>query len=295
MKFERVLFHTQFREYAFNSLKALLHLKKAGLKEVVLVYIIPREAVGFVPYGGYLKDVEKRIHAEAESHFKDWQKAIHNAGIRSVIRIKSGILNACILKIAEEEKVDLIVTGAKKRTTLEKIYVGSHILDILRRSQVPVLMGKYMVEFESDEGILSRKNSRIFERPLLATDWSDPSERGLSAIRALKGVVKSAVVAHVVDSKLIKGMDSSQIAELEKESNRRLAAYRERLRKEMIPAEIHLAIGKSVPEILRISRETEATLIIMGKTGKDWIEQYWLGGVSHRVAELSELPVLLVP
>jgi len=295
MKFERVLFHTQFREYAFNSLKALLHLKKAGLKEVVLVYIIPREAVGFVPYGGYLKDVEKRIHAEAESHFKDWQKSINKAGIRNIIRIKTGTLNASILQIAAQEKVDLIVTGAKKRTTLEKIYVGSHILDILRRSQVPVLMGKYMVEFESDEGILSRKNSRIFERPLLATDWSDPSERGLSAIRALKGVVKSAVDAHVVDSKLIKGMDSSQIAELEKESNRRLAAYRERLRKETMPAEIHLAIGKSVPEILRISRETEATLIIMGKTGKDWIEQYWLGGVSHRVAELSELPVLLVP
>ena len=295
MKFEKILFHTQFREYALNSLKALLRLKKAGLKEVVLVYIIPREDVGFVPYGGYLKDVEKRIQLEAKSRFKDWQKTIHAAGIRSIIRIKTGILNPSILKIAEEEKVDLIVTGAKKRTTFEKIYVGSHILDILRRSQVPVLMGKYMVQFESGEGVLCRKNTRIFERPLLATDWSAPSERGLSAITALKGLVKSAVVIHIMDSKLIKGVDPSRVAEIEKESQRRLDAYSGRLQAESIPAEIHISIGKSVPEILRISRETEATLIIMGKTGKDWMEQYWLGGVSHRVAELSELPVLLVP
>ncbi len=295
MKFEKILFHTQFRAYAFNSLNALLHLKRAGLKEVVLVYIIPREDVGFVPYGGYLKDVEKRIQLEAKSRFKDWQKTIHAAGIRSTIRIKTGILNPSILKIAEEEKVDLIVTGAKKRTTFEKIYIGSHILDILRRSQVPVLMGKYMVQFESGEGVLCRKNNRIFERPLLATDWSAPSERGLSAITALKGLVKSAVVAHIMDSKLIKGLDPSRVAEIEKESRRRLDAYSGRLQAESIPVEIRISIGKSVPEILRISRETEATLIIIGKTGKDWMEQYWLGGVSHRVAELSELPVFLVP
>jgi len=295
MKFEKILFHTQFRAYAFNSLNALLQLKKAGMKEVILVYVIPREDVGFVPYGGYLKDVEKRIQLQAKSRFKDWQKTIHAAGIRSTIRIKTGILNAAILKIAEEEKVDLIVTGAKKRTTFEKIYVGSHILDILRRSQVPVLMGKYMVQFESEEGVICCKNTRIFERPMLATDWSAPSERCLSAITALKGVVKSAVVAHVMDSKLIKGVEPSQLAEIEKESQRRLNDYYERLQAASIPSEIRLSIGKSVPEILRISRETEATLIIIGKTGKDWMEQYWLGGVSHRVAELSELPVLLVP
>jgi nucleotide-binding universal stress UspA family protein len=36
-------------------------------------------------------------------------------------------------------------------------------------------------------------------------------------------------------------------------------------------------------------------MIVMGRTGKDWLSQYWLGGVSHRIAETSELPVLLIP
>jgi nucleotide-binding universal stress UspA family protein len=36
-------------------------------------------------------------------------------------------------------------------------------------------------------------------------------------------------------------------------------------------------------------------MIVLGKTGKDWFQQYFMGGVSHRVAEDSELPVMVVP
>ncbi|MBW2041581.1 MAG: universal stress protein [Deltaproteobacteria bacterium] len=295
MKFEKVLFHTQFGAYAFNSLKTLFELQACGLKEIVLVYVIPKETVGFVPYGGFLKEEEQRIRKQIKCRFESWQKAVEKAGMKCAVRIQTGILNASILKIAENEKVDLIVTGAKKRTLFEKIYVGSHILDILRRSTVPVLMGRYMVQFETEDGVLFRKNSQIFQRPLLATDWSPPSERSLAAITAFRGIAEEAVVVHVIDAKLTKGVNASRMKALDKKSRQRLDAYCARLEKENIATESHLCIGKPVSEILRISRETEATMIIMGRTGKDWMEEYWLGGVSHRVTEISELPVLLVP
>jgi hypothetical protein len=35
MKIEKVLFHTRFRELAFNALEAVLELKKVGLKEIL--------------------------------------------------------------------------------------------------------------------------------------------------------------------------------------------------------------------------------------------------------------------
>ena len=60
-------------------------------------------------------------------------------------------------------------------------------------------------------------------------------------------------------------------------------------------AEHHLSAGKTVQEIIRLSRDHNASMIVMGKTGKDWFREYWLGGVSHQIAELSELPVLLIP
>jgi nucleotide-binding universal stress UspA family protein len=295
MKFRKILFHTQFREFAFNSLKVILGLKKAGLEEVILTFVIPREEVGFVPYGGYLKDVERHLRENAKIRFQNWEKTILKTDVSCKIRIKTGIVNAALLSIAKEEGVDLIVTGPKKRTTFEKIYVGSHILDILRRSEIPVLMHKYKVQFQTDEGVITQTNDRIFERPLIATDWSAPSKKALDCVVSMKEMVSKGAVAHVIGSRLINGRDPAAVDILREESKERLEAYCQILGDAGIESEWHLSVGDPVSELIQISRESESTMIVMGKTGKDWIQQYWLGGVSHRIAELSELPVLLIP
>ena len=124
MKIEKVLFHTRFRDLAFNALEAVLELKKAGLKEIVLTSIIPRDDVAFVPYGGYLKDEAKRLEEVARLRLEQWQENIADKGVRSTIRIETGAVNSKILSIAGEEKVDLIVTGRKKRTAIEKSMWG---------------------------------------------------------------------------------------------------------------------------------------------------------------------------
>jgi len=295
MKIEKILFNTRFRELAFSALEALLELKKAGLAEIVLTYIIPREEVAFVPYGGYLKDEEERLEEVARLRFEQWQEVIEKHGVSTRIRIEKGVRNAKILQIAEEENVDLIVTGRKKRTMFEKVYVAEHILDLVRRSPTPLLMEKYMVQFEWNGDVLTRINDHIFKRPLLATDWSTPSENALEFMRGFKGLAENIIVVHVIGRKLSKGLTRAALKKLETESKRRLEAYCRRLNEIGLEAISDLSVGKTATEIIRLSRERGATMIAMGRTGKDWFKEYWLGGVSHRVAELSELPVLLIP
>ncbi len=295
MKFKKILFYTRFREMAFNCLEAILALKKAGLREVVLIYVIPREDVSFLPYGGYMKEEAKRHEETARIRFEQWREAIEKQGVACKIIVEVGGTNATILDVAEAEKVDLIVTGRKKRTLLEKIYVGSHILDLLRRSPIPILMAKYMVQYEADGEELTRVNDDIFSRPLLTTDWSEPSQRARDALSAFKGVAEKALIAHVIGAKISKGVGQTGLSALKDESEKRLEAYRQQIEADGLPAEAHLAVGRTVAEILKISREQNATMIVMGRTGKDWVEEYWLGGVSHRIAELSEVPVLIIP
>jgi len=295
MKFGKVLFYTRFGEMAFNCLEAVLELKHAGLKEVVLTHVIPQEDVAFVPYGGYLKEEAERIEETSRIRFGEWQKTIAENGVDSKIRIEVGGTNAAIMDIADEERVDLIVTGRKKRTLLEKVYVGSHILDLLRRSTVPILMAKYMVHYETDDEEFTRVNDHIFVRPLLATDWSEPSQRARDALSAFKGVAEKVLIAHVIGAKISKGLDQEALTALRVESEKRLEAYCQKIELDGLAAESHLAVGRTVAEILKISREHKATMIVLGRTGKDWFNEYWLGGVSHRIAELSELPVLIIP
>jgi nucleotide-binding universal stress UspA family protein len=295
MQFKKILFHTRFREHAFNSLQAVLALKAAGLQEVVLTHVVPRDEVAFVPFGGYLREEGERLQAGARKQFEEWQATISAQGVASKIRVEVGILNAKILEIAAEEKVDLIVAGPKKRGLAQHIYVGMHILDLLRRSPLPVLWSKHVVEFEAEGQTRTRVNDHFWERPMLATDWSQPSAKARAAVASLKGAAQSAIVAHVIDEKLTKGRDAHALQELEAETRRRLESCCRELKDAGIEAEPCLAFGKSVPEVIRLSREHQATMIVLGKTGKDWFQQYFMGGVSHRIAEASELPVMVVP
>ncbi len=295
MKIEKILYPTKFRELAFNALESLLTLKEVGLKEVILYYVIPREEVGFVPYGGYLKEEEERIREEARIRFEDWQKTLSANGIGSKIIIEVGEPVANILRIAEKERVDLIVVGRKKRTGTEKPFVGSRTLQIITRSKIPALVSKYMVQFEWDGEMVTRLNDDIFRRPLLATDWSEPSERALETLASFNGLIEKAFVCHVICVKISKGLDKSELYRIERESKERLEDYCKRLKASGIEAEPHLGAGRTPLEIIRISRELKASMIIMGTTGKDRLHEIWLGSVSHRIVEISELPTLLVP
>lgn len=295
MKIEKILFPTKFRELAFNALEQLVVLKKTGLKEVVFLYVIPREEVGFVPYGGYLKDEEERLREEARIRFEDWQKSLSAEGINSKIIVEVGSPVPNILAASEREKVGLIVVGRKKKIGPEMSFVGSHTLQLITRSKIPTLVSKYMVQFESNGESVTRVNKEIFKRPLIVTDWSEPSERALNLLMSFKGIAEKAFVCHVIGVKISKGLDKSGLYRLEKESKERLQSYCERLKSAGIDAEPHLGAGKTTLEIIRISREVDAGMIIMGTTGKDRLHELVLGSNSHRVAQMSELPTLLVP
>jgi len=248
-----------------------------------------------VPYGGYMKDEEERLREQARIRFESWQEAISSEGIESKIRIEVGNPVPKLLRIAEEEKVDLIIAGRKKRTVLGKVYIGSHTLELVRRSRVPILVSKYMVRFECEGDLITRVNDRIFTRPLLATDWSEPSEKALKLVSSFKGLADKVLVTHIIGVKISKGLDKSELNRIEKESKERLEEYCDRLKKDGINAEPHLFSGRSAHEIIRVAREHKASMIVMGTTGKDRFKEFWLGSVSHRVTEESELPVLLVP
>ncbi|BCU06400.1 universal stress protein [Allochromatium tepidum] len=70
-----------------------------------------------------------------------------------------------------------------------------------------------------------------------------------------------------------------------------------RLRRTLRAAEIgiEIAYGAPVTEILRVIREQGARLVVMGSQGRGFIEEIFLGSVSHNVARHSPAAVLLVP
>jgi nucleotide-binding universal stress UspA family protein len=296
MKPFKVLFATNFKEPTFDFLTTLFDLKKGGLKEIILTHIIPRDDVAYVPFGGYMQDEEERIREEAKIRFEDWQKSISQAGIKSKIHIEVGNPIPKIVEIAETEKVKLIAAGHKKRTTLEKIYIGSHTLELLRWSKIiPILLNKSPIHVDPGGEWILQQNNHPFCRPLLATDWSEISNKSLHFIASFKDAIDRVNVVHVIGVKISKGVNKAELKRLERESKERLETYGRYLENAGIKAETHLMAGRTEEEILRLSCELKSTMIILGTTGKDRIGEFFLGSVSHRIAEISDRPTLLIP
>lgn len=296
MAIERILFPTKFRELSFDSLDPLLALKDAGLKEIILCHIIARKDVGFVPFGGYMKEEEEKRAEEARIRFEDWRKSISDRGVESKIVIRVGEPVPQIFHVAEDEKADMMVVGKKRETRLEHPFAGSHTLQLIARSRIPALVSKFSVCFKVDGNeVCERINNKIFERPMLVTDWSEPCKRALGFVSSIAPVIKEALIFHDIDSREFKKFDRAELQHIEEQSSVKLNEFCAILKNSGVKAEAHLGAGDILEEIIRISRERQATMIIIGTSGKSRFSELLHGSVSHELAKLSELPTLLVP
>jgi len=292
----KLLFATKFDEMNLEALKSLLDLKMAGLEEILLTHIIPRDEVAFVAYGGYLKDEAERLRVEAGIRFEDWRDDLARAGVGVKVFIEVGDPVPEIMKLAEAEHVDLIACGGTRRTGIERIFAGSRTLELMRRTRkIPIFVTKHMVICDTEGECIKRLNEHPFQRPLLAADWSLPSEHALQFIVAFRHAVRKVDLVHVEEVKISKDRDASEWQRIEAESRNRLDRLCEILRQAGIESEPHLAAGDKVSEILRLSDELNSTMIILGTTAKDRIQAFFQGSLSQEVAQASELPTLLIP
>ncbi len=281
MEIRKMLFVTDFEGLWFDALRSLMGLRGVGLDHVVLLHVIERKI------GYYTKEEKERLRAMAEVRFVDWAQSLYEEGMECGSYIVVGDTVRRMIETVEEEEVDLVVINRQKRTKMEKFYIDSKTLEFLRKTPTTVLVHKY----QSESG---RVNDRLFERPLLAMDWSSPATRALDFLVGLKGIIKKLQVVQVVTEKDIEGLGKRGLLRMEREHRRRLYELCGSLKDAGIEADAHLYIG-DLAQIQTAAREYEATMIATGTTRKGSWQARWLRSISQELAEQSELPTLLVP
>jgi nucleotide-binding universal stress UspA family protein len=88
-------------------------------------------------------EYREELNRKAQSILYYYKKELEDGGlIRIRTIIKDGIPADEILKVAEEEEVDLIITGSNEKNGLLKFITGCVSKDVERNAGVPVLIGK---------------------------------------------------------------------------------------------------------------------------------------------------------
>ncbi len=283
--FARVLFPTDFSPHAERLGKCLPELKTLGASEIVLLNVI--ELVHPI---GFASDELERILAwkkDAEFRLEALRSATEKSGIRVRVRIEPGIPHIDILRVADEENVDLIVMGTHGHGFVRGVTLGSVTHKVVQHSRVPTLVLKQKLIDQLGTTECNFLCEHLLRRILLPTDFSATSGEALRIVKGLRACgARSAVLLHVLGE----GKNASHLADV--------SDHLERIRKELEFFGYSITVvvneGDSFKEIDRVTEEQDVSLIVIGSTGRSSAADVMLGSVSDAVVCHHARPVLVI-
>ena len=282
--FEKVLFPTDFSEYAQKTLECIGEIP--GIKELMLLHIV--DATHPSKHGW-----THGPHIENTKILMDEKKEyLESLGLKvktKVDVITEGEVYREILRAAEDEKVSLIVMGARGKSHIKNLLLGSVSTKVVRHAKTNLLIMRYKL-VEELEGVKHEKFCpMIFSKVLLPTDFSEFAGETISFIKNIKEI-KEFDLLNVVS----KGETKEEIEENVNEAKNRLGEIKEELGRAGFMVKDHVRVGNIPEEIISTAEDEDISLIAMNPHGKGWFKELLVGSTSWAVVRRANRPVLLV-
>lgn len=296
---ERILYPTKFEEFSLEILKSICCLKSTGLETVVLLHVIDINNPYKLFSQGELGIVVNltKIQEAASERLSSYSEYLASKGVEGRIAVAAGPLVSEIIRIAQEERASLIVTGRRQRGLLGDLFIGSTTDRIINESPIPVLVMGHQASNEIKGEAIEQVCHRMFRKILFALDWSPETERATEYLQAFGQMEASEVIiVHVVESREPEADQMTAGAQETIETRKeKLESFNQALRENGFNSKAFLIHGdRSYDEINRIASEESVSIIVMGSRGKGLKDRILRGSVSQRVLEDSEKPVLVV-
>lgn len=209
-----------------------------------------------------------------------------------------------ILELAEREDADLIVVTKHGEREKNHLLQGSQSHRVMTRSEIPVLV-VHSLEAPVAPGDFE---PAAYDRVVATTDFSETSRRGLVATLSLTAPFERVEVLFVTANQPPARPASRAEGQLpESTLDRYRAVQTEELRRvlEVVAAEPgadlsraspHVAFGDTVADgIVDFAAAQGAALIAIPTHGKGRFRRMLFGSTTTRVANLTTLPVLVLP
>jgi len=292
--FKKILYPTAFEEFSRDVLRCVTNFKNLGTEEIVLLHVIYASQLPQV-HEGYVLKLADGLRRILRSKMDDAHRIVEAAGLRPTVRIELGVPHQEILKVAEEEKVDMIVCGRERKGALGEIFIGSITDRVVRHGTRPVYVPKCPDIYGAARPPLEAFCRDPFRRILFPTDWSECSRDALKYLEGMRDAgVGEVVVAHVMDEKAMKLQPEEKFKEFGRIDQEKLQQVKAELERDGFRVRTILRIGNPRAEVIRIARDEDVSLIVMGSHGKDRMEGILWGSVSRNTAEYSERPILVI-
>ena len=279
--FERVLFPTDFSEYARMAMNCLAGIP--GLKEIILLHVI--EPGNFNPViNRELQISQVREKLEAERSF------LHHLGqntVKTVIHTGQNI-SGCIVSTADKEDVSIIIMGTKNKGLFEGLHLGSTSYRVLHETSKNLLILRSNIIEELNERQYQKFCPNIFSKVLVSTDLSAESLKAVREIASLPGINEL-----IVCYSLPRGITESEINKVRDEALKQLETTCREITSKDALIRVRILEGEPVEEIRRYAQESDVSLICSIPHGKGTIDEIIYGSFTCDLIARTNHPILI--
>jgi nucleotide-binding universal stress UspA family protein len=249
--------------------------------EVILLRVVLPPTTMNPPEYARLLD-ERR--AEARAYIQRVVGELASAGATARGVVYEGYPAEAILAGAREQAATLIALTTHGRTGLVRWDLGSVTEKVLRGGEFPILVTRSFETAEAGTIRERRPTQAAMRRILLPLDAGDLSPVAVGPAIELASLFGAEILlVHVLDEDLAGELPMPDI---------------ERAQEMVTAAGLHTEVvlerGDAAGQILAVSAERQADLIVIATHGRSGLKRWVLGSVAERVMRAAPVPLLLV-
>lgn len=290
MTFERVLVATDFSDPSIRAARFAKSLAPDAAFRIAhaLAPLVP-QPIALRADATAMQSALKRVEDEAARAIASFALAVPLPNAET--RVVPGSVGAEIGRQAADFRADLVALGARGKSAIERLLLGSNARAILNHATCSLLVAR---------GDAERAPSRI----LVATDFQETAR---AAIDRAGSIAKSARAELILHHALDAGVFGT-ILDLPEASSR----GHERADRAWLDGAVKSALhdvnesalggkarevvttGRPVDEISALASRENADLLVIGTHGGGAVERALLGSVAHELVEEAPCSVLVV-
>jgi nucleotide-binding universal stress UspA family protein len=292
--FEKVVIAADSSKDSNILISSLSGLKAYGTKNCLLVQFRTVDEIVDIA-----KAYNEAVLTEYVKNLQKQKSILEKLGFNVETRILTGFSPNEINRIALEEDYSAIVVGAQKHSFAEDEIVFSDLAnDLIHNARKPVLLIR--LDEEAIKGSMQHAENiscKVSNHILFPTDFSTNADLAFTYVTEMAAdAAKKITLLHVQDKTRISPYLDSRIEEFNEIDTARLQSMKNILmQKGNASVEIVIKYGSPAVEILNIVKENDVELVVMGTQGRGYVNEFFLGSVSHNIARNSPSSVLLIP
>jgi nucleotide-binding universal stress UspA family protein len=276
----RILTPTDFSPSAESAMRSAEYLCRRVRARLDLLHVIQLPAPSYLGRLGLDRDLRQTWIAGAREQLAELAREFAGSELEVETILREGKPWSEILDVARERGADLICLGNSGHSALERLLLGSTAENVVRRSDVPVL-------------IVRERPLTDIRRVLVPVDF-DPGTKVAIRFALAKFPAAEISALHVVaplpPADPVVGPLVPNLAAIRE----KIRGLLDRLGAREVTESVRL-MADPAAAVLEAARQTDVDLLVLTTHGRRGVKRAMLGSVAEKVVRHADRPVLVLP